>query len=142
MRPQQASMDAQECRAPKEALTKYEYARLVGRRVMQLAQNQPAHVPTWPGDARTAHELAEAEFAAGAMPLAIVQRLPTGEVRTLPSDDLRLVPCHALHVAAVDEPRPDGSAAASAAESAAASVAGSAEAGAEEGADGRALASK
>ncbi len=72
-------------------MTKYEYARLMAARVTELAQNAPPLIQEGASDSILSPlRVAEAEFAAGALPLKLVRRLP-GTTEVCSTDRLCLI---------------------------------------------------
>jgi len=61
-------------KAPK--LSKFEKARIIGARALQLALGAPPLIKTSETDPL---DIAEAEFHAGKIPMAVVRELPGGE---------------------------------------------------------------
>lgn len=74
---------------PEDRLTRFEVARLVGARALQIALGAPVLVPA-ESIALSSFDLAKMEFKSGILPITIK--------RTLPSGDQKIVPIkHAIH---------------------------------------------
>jgi DNA-directed RNA polymerase subunit K len=64
---------------PKDRLTRFEVARIVGARTLQISLGAPLLVKV-PNEVLTPVEMAEMEFKEDKVPMTIKRRLPDGEV--------------------------------------------------------------
>ena len=77
----------------KRAITKYEYARLMAARVTELSKNAQPRVQARSSESILSPlHVAEAEFAAGVLPLKLVRRTTSGTTETCSVDSLTLLP--------------------------------------------------
>lgn len=70
-------------------ISRYEYARLMGARVTQLANNAQSDCEKESGDLLA---IAEQEFVEQKVPLQLVCRYPNGNLQMFPSATLRSIP--------------------------------------------------
>jgi len=82
-KPRRAVEDGFEIKIGPPKLTRFERARIIGARSLQLAMGAPFFVPL---DETTKDPivLAMVELAAGALPLSIRRSLPNGEFQDIP----------------------------------------------------------
>ena len=66
-------------------LTRFEKARILGARALQLSQGAPPFIGI-PGDARTSLDIALKELDDFAIPIVIKRRLPNGDYQNIPID--------------------------------------------------------
>lgn len=66
-------------------LTRFEKARILGARALQLSQGAPPFIPI-PTDARTSLDIALKELDERAIPIVIRRRLPNGDFQNIPID--------------------------------------------------------
>ena len=78
----------QEDRITSNFLTKYERARVLGTRALQLSKNAPPMVSPQPGDSDP-YKLAEREFQAGKIPFIIRRYLPNRKYEDWKLDELQ-----------------------------------------------------
>lgn len=64
-------------------VSKFERARIMGARALQLALGAPAFVKS---SSMNPLEIAEEEFEAGKIPMTVVRRLPGGESKRIDAD--------------------------------------------------------
>jgi DNA-directed RNA polymerase I, II, and III subunit RPABC2 len=69
-------------------LTKYERARILGTRALQISYNAPIMVD--PGDEKDPLKIAEMELIQNKIPMIIVRKLPGGSTEEFPITDLRI----------------------------------------------------
>ncbi|HXW37168.1 MAG TPA: DNA-directed RNA polymerase subunit K [Nitrososphaerales archaeon] len=69
-------------------LTRFEKARIVGARSLQIAMGAPSFVPLV-GSFRGAIEIATAELREGALPISIRRALPNGVTQDIPINALQ-----------------------------------------------------
>jgi len=65
-------------------LTKYERAKIIGARALQISLGAPVLIPLPEGQQLSPFFIAERELESGALPLTIRRRLPTGEYQDIP----------------------------------------------------------
>jgi len=65
-------------------LTKYERARIIGARALQLTMGAPPLIPPEMIDSSDPLEIAEKELKMKILPITIRRRLPTGEYQDIP----------------------------------------------------------
>ncbi len=65
---------------PKDRLTRFEFARLIGARALQIALGAPVLVKS---DLKDPAELARLEFKNKILPITVKRRLPSGEEMTI-----------------------------------------------------------
>ncbi|MDO8427888.1 MAG: DNA-directed RNA polymerase subunit K [Candidatus Diapherotrites archaeon] len=65
-------------------LTRFEKARLISARSLQLSLGAPPLVK--PNDESTAYSLAKAEFEEKLIPLIVLRKMPNGEVLRIPAN--------------------------------------------------------
>ena len=68
-------------------LTRFERARIIGARALQLALGAPPFIPV-PPEIKDPISLAIAELEAKALPISIRRTLPDGRYQDIPIDDL------------------------------------------------------
>jgi len=68
-------------------LTRFERARIIGARALQLALGAPPFIPV-PPDIKDPISLAIAELETKALPISIRRTLPDGRYQDIPIDDL------------------------------------------------------
>lgn len=68
-------------------LTRFERARIIGARALQLALGAPPLIPIRP-DLKDPISMAKAELEAKALPISIRRTTPTGELEDIPLVDL------------------------------------------------------
>lgn len=66
-------------------LTRFEKARILGARALQLSQGAPPFIPI-PADARTSLDIALKELEDRAIPIVIRRKLPNGDYQNIPID--------------------------------------------------------
>lgn len=66
-------------------LTRFEKARILGARALQLSQGAPPFIAI-PADARTSLDIALKELEEFAIPIVIKRRLPNGDYQNVPID--------------------------------------------------------
>lgn len=66
-------------------LTRFEKARILGARALQLSQGAPPFIPI-PENARTSLDIALKELDDRAIPIVIRRRLPNGDYQNIPID--------------------------------------------------------
>lgn len=66
-------------------LTRFEKARILGARALQLSQGAPPFIPI-PPNARTSLDIALMELEERAIPIVIRRRLPNGDYQNIPID--------------------------------------------------------
>lgn len=66
-------------------LTRFEKARILGARALQLSQGAPPFIAI-PSDARTSLDIALKELEEFAIPIVIKRRLPNGDYQNVPID--------------------------------------------------------
>ncbi|NDF27205.1 MAG: DNA-directed RNA polymerase subunit K [Nitrosopumilaceae archaeon] len=66
-------------------LTRFEKARILGARALQLSQGAPPFIAI-PADARTSLDIALRELEDFAIPIVIKRRLPNGDYQNIPID--------------------------------------------------------
>lgn len=64
---------------PKDRLTRFEVARIVGARALQIALGAPLLIKLAKGEKFDPIELAKREFMRGVVPITVKRSLPTGE---------------------------------------------------------------
>ncbi|HDJ96780.1 MAG TPA: DNA-directed RNA polymerase subunit K [Candidatus Aenigmarchaeota archaeon] len=64
---------------PTDRLTRFEVARIVGARALQIALGAPVLVKLKKGEKFNPIELAKREFMEGIVPITVKRPLPTGE---------------------------------------------------------------
>ncbi len=65
---------------PKDRLTRFEVARIISARALQIALGAPVLIKT---ESKNPREIAREEFIAGVLPLTVKRTLPTGESETI-----------------------------------------------------------
>lgn len=65
---------------PNNVFTRFEVARLLGARTLQIALGAPVLVKT---ELKEASDIAKQEFREGMMPITIKRKLPSGEERVI-----------------------------------------------------------
>jgi DNA-directed RNA polymerase subunit K/omega len=74
-------------------ITKYEYARLMAARVTELSKNAQPRVQAKTSESILSPlQVAEAEFAAGVLPLKLVRRTVSGSTESCNVERLTLLP--------------------------------------------------
>lgn len=81
-RPEESYLDKIKIGPPK--LTKYERARIIGARALQLTMGAPPLIPPEMIDTSDPLEIAEKELRLKILPITIRRRLPTGEYQDIP----------------------------------------------------------
>jgi len=71
-------------------LTKYERARILGTRALQISYNAPIMVD--PGDEKDPLKIAEMELIQNKIPMIIVRKLPGGSIEEFAVKNLRINP--------------------------------------------------
>jgi DNA-directed RNA polymerase I, II, and III subunit RPABC2 len=71
-------------------LTKYERARILGTRALQISYNAPIMVD--PGDEKDPLKIAEMELIQNKIPMIIVRKLPGGTIEEFAITSLRIYP--------------------------------------------------
>lgn len=79
-----------ELRCTNDCISKYEYAKVIGMRAMQIASNSPLYLEDPFEDlvGLSAIQLAEKEFAAKRLPLIVRRILPNGTYEDWPVNEL------------------------------------------------------
>jgi DNA-directed RNA polymerase subunit K len=68
---------------PKDRLTRFEVARVVGARALQIALGAPVLIKLKKGESFDPIEIAKEEFKKGIVPITVRRPLPTGEKMTI-----------------------------------------------------------
>jgi DNA-directed RNA polymerase subunit K/omega len=81
-----ASQEKTDLRPPRFSLTKYERARILGGRALQLSLGAFPLVEVRPGD--TPIDIATREFEMGVLPIIVRRRRPDGTYEDIPLQEL------------------------------------------------------
>ena len=65
---------------PKDRLTRFEVARIISARALQIALGAPVLIKT---ESKNPREIAREEFIVGVLPLTVKRTLPTGETEII-----------------------------------------------------------
>lgn len=68
---------------PKDRLTRFEIARIIGARALQIALGAPILIKLKKGEHFDPTEIAKKEFRKGIVPMTVKRPLPTGEKMTI-----------------------------------------------------------